>query len=241
MDFRQIEKGNTQLGVTQAIAEQLHRRFQEQGLSLLDVPCGAGEFLRSLRRWKPKWSLAGVELFATPVPEVSDIVTQADARKFAELFPGRKFDVVTSISGVMVFDNPTAHLQEIHKVLANDGLLFITNDNVLTIRDRLNFLFFGRFKRFKLNYDPAEGNWNLILPQGLWKLLVQNNFEFEDCLYTSIRAEDWIFLPLVAIFYPIWLLEILFGKGSMPKAVRRKLFSWRALLARHYIIVTRRK
>ena len=232
-----VERGNTQKGVNTAVYNYLD---QQEFASLLDIPCGQGEFLRHIRSHRPKVKLAGIDLFATPHPEIQDVFIRGDAREGFRSLGNQKFDVITSISGVMCFDNVSGFFKNCSGHLNQNGVLIITNDNIQTIRDRLSFLFLGRLKRFKLLYSANEGNWNVVLIQGLWKQFKLNGFKIEKVEYVSLYLEDIVFAPLALMIYPIWLLNLLFTKAEMPIKERLALFSIKALIYRHYIIYGRK-
>ena len=233
-----IERGNTQKGVNFAIIRFISKLINErtQIQSLLDIPCGQGEFLRHIRNLWPSIRLAGLDLFATPLEEIKDIFHRADARESLGLFHGKKFDVITSISGVMCFDNVSGFFKSASEHLNHGGYLIMTNDNIHTVRDKLSFLFFGRLKRFKLLYSINEGNWNVVLIQGLWKHYRLNGITIEKVEYVSLYPEDLIFIPLAIMIYPIWLFSLFSGKSEMPIKERLMLFPFKALICRHYII-----
>lgn len=237
-----IEKGNTQKGVNFRVLKFLHQYFQGSKTlsSLLDAPCGQGEFLKAVKQFFPKAELEGQDLFASPLPEIKQHFRKGDLKVTFTGLDDRKFDVITCISGVMVFDHVSGFIENASRHTKTEGLFVLTNDNILTVRDRLSFLFFGRLKRFKLHYSVEEGNWNVLLVQALWKLLRLNKFEVIKVEYCSYYAEDILFLPLALILFPIWWMFIHFGKGEMDAQTRKQLFPFAALLARHYIIYSRK-
>lgn len=235
--WENIEKGNTQKGVNKAIIQFL---AQKKWQSLFDIPCGQGEFLRSLQRIFPKTQLLGQDLYAEPVPEIRNFFLKGDAKSPFSQIQNKTFDIITSISGVMVFDHVSGFFENCRQHLNPQGYLIVTNDNILTIRDRLSFLFLGRLKRFKLHYSKDEGNWNVMLIQGLWKQFKSHGFEIEKIEYTTHYVEDIIFFPVALFLYPLWALYIFLGKGEMTFKERKELFPFFALTARHYVIYGKR-
>lgn len=235
-----IEKGNTQIGVNASVINLIEKRFStDKKIKLFDIPCGAGEFLRSFKKIYSNAEILGQDLFADPVPEIKPYFLKGDAKDFSKI--NESFDVITSISGVMVFDNIAGLFQNVRNHLESNGYFIVTNDNILTIRDRFSFLLFGRLKRFKLLYAKDEGNWNVILIQALWKLFIQNNFELEEVIYTSMRTEDYLLIPFAILIYPFQLLYLLTAKSEMPLSLRMKLFPFKALIARHYVMIGKKK
>ncbi len=240
--LNQIEKGNTQIGVNAAVILFLleEKKGGAPVDSLFDIPCGEGQFLRAVKKFFPDLKVRGQDLYTTPHPEIQSAIIKADAKDFSHLH-GEKFDVITSISGVMVFDDVSGLFQRCSAHLNPGGILVVTNDNILTLRDRFSFLLFGRLRRFKLLYSPTEGNWNVVLIQGLWKQFISNNFVIEKVEYTSLRLEDYLLMPFALIIYPLQVLYLLLSKGEMSLHDRFRLFSFKSLVARHYVIFGRKK
>jgi len=234
-----IERGNTQDGVNKEIILYL-LSLQNPALKLFDLPCGDGTFLKNLQIFLPQAQLKGADLYATPRSEVATLCVKAASSDWSHL-KAEPQDVISCISGLMCFDNASEIFQQASRHLQTGGLLIVTNDNVLTVRDRLSFLFFGRLKRFKKLYTPTEGNWNVMLIQGLWKLFRQNGFELKEIRYTSLRFEDWFFLPLALSIYPIELVFLWTQKSELPMRERSRLFPFKSLLARHYIMIGQRR
>jgi hypothetical protein len=106
----------------------------------------------------------------------------------------------------------------------------------LTVRDRLNFLFFGNFKRFKLLYAKNEGNWNLVLPQAVFMFFQRHHFRNIKVKYTAMYFEDLLFLPFGILIYPIFLAQLLLKKGDLSRKDRLQLFPFSAFYCRHYVI-----
>ena len=114
--------------------------------------------------------------------------------------------------------------------------MVVTNDNFMTLRDRISFLFFGRFKRFKLCNEVGEGNWNMVSPQAIVMLLQRQGFRDLQIEYTSVYIEDYFLIPLAFLFYPIFLAYLILHKSTMPISKRQKLFPFKSMIARHYIV-----
>jgi SAM-dependent methyltransferase len=247
-----VPKGNTQKSVNALVFSLLNRFFPNRSLkSLIDVPCGEGEFLNFISTEFPTAQLVGIDRFAsggvrqgeTPASKDGNTFTffkQNAQAYFAEQNP-KEVEAITCISGVMCFDGIHDLFQQFHHALTPGGHAIVTNDNIMTMRDRVNFLFFGHFKRFKLFYDRNEGNWNIMTPQALIMLFERYDFVNINIKYTSIYWEDIAWLPLALIFYPFFLLKVLFAKGPSSFKSRLALYPFRSLLARHYVIWAQKK
>ncbi len=231
-----IPKGNTQKGVNHQVYQFLQESLDlKRPLKMIDVPCGDGTFATFIKNNHPQVQMIGIDFFAD-VGQPNFEFHQLSAHDYFRDHKPAQVDALTCISGIMCFDGIVDLFQAFHKSLKSGGVLVVTNDNVMTVRDRLSFLFFGQFKRFKLFYDINEGNWNLVLPQALRMLLARHEFKNIKIKYTSIYTEDYLFLPLAILIYPLFFIYLMTRKSSISRSERRKLFPFQALLARHYVI-----
>lgn len=234
-------KGNTQLGVTKKIYEWLGPALmQDPQLVYLDMPCGEGDFIRFLKKHHPELQAHGVEVTSFPTHAAMSSIRlhYTDLSKPIEL--KEQFHVITCISGVMEFENTGLFLQSCWQHLRPGGHFFVTNDNVMTIRDRLSFLFFGKVKRFQLSMVPGTPTYKYLSIQELHRILLQTGFKIETIAYTSLRKEDLLMAPLAAFIYIFQWLFLRFEKTAMPWQRRLQLFPFQALLCRHYVIHARR-
>ncbi|WP_070741609.1 hypothetical protein [Hymenobacter coccineus] len=147
------------------------------------------------------------------------------------------FDVITSISGIMCFGNTAQFIGRCAARLAPGGLLVVSNDNCLTVRDRLSYLFTGRVRRFRLLFEPDEGNHQLVQHQELKRLFDVHGVELKRVLYTAFYLEDLLYVPLAALLWPWQWLRLRRLRSSTPHAHRAELFGFRSLLHRHYVFV----
>jgi SAM-dependent methyltransferase len=239
----QVPRGNTQKHVNRDVLAYLlaHEapRLMQPALRWLDAPCGAGEFLAQVRLFFPQAALSGTDVRAeTPaVPGAPVQYARADLSRgvpFAEATP---FDVVTSISGIMCFANTAQFVEGCAQRLRAGGLLLVSNDNCLTVRDRLSYLHLGRVRRFKLLFEPDEGNFQLVQHQELKRLFDVNSIALTRVVYTSFYTEDLLYLPLALLLWPWQWWQLRRTRSSTGHALRRQLFGFKSLLYRHYFFV----
>jgi 2-polyprenyl-3-methyl-5-hydroxy-6-metoxy-1,4-benzoquinol methylase len=240
-NLQTIPHGNTQRGVNRAVFSFLQSRFSPNGaFSLLDIPCGRGEFALAVKRLFPSSTITCADLHAqAPGAEVRFL--SMDATKPFPFSAGELFDVITSISGVMEFDNTAGFISECAKQLKPGGRIVITNDNAFTVRDRLSFLFLGRLRRFKLLMEAHSHTYKYIPPQELLKMFFEQHLTLERVEYVSLYYEDLLFLPLAIVLYPLQWLYLFTLTSSVLRSIRTQLFPFRALLCRHYIIVGKKE
>jgi len=164
-----------------------------------------------------------------------------DAAKPFPFSVDEQFDAITSISGVMEFDNTAGFVSECVKRLKPGGRIIITNDNTFTVRDRLSYLFLGRVRRFKLLMEAHSPTYKHVPVQELLKIFFEQKLTLERVEYVSFRDEDVLFLPLALILYPLQWLYLLALESPVDRTTRARLFPLRALLHRHYIIVGKKE
>ena len=231
-----VPRGNTQRNVNRTILERLVPGLRDRpGARVLDVPCGEGEFLEALRRLVPGVEVHGIDVTPPRDPPEGIAFETADATRDFEA-PGGPFDVITSISGVMMFGNTKSFVENCARQLKSGGTFVLTNDNSFTIRDRISFLFLGRLRRYRLVFGPDEGITNHVPIQELARLLDANRIRIREVAYTSFYPEDLLWLPLLVPIALIQLAYLRWGRHALPPAERRRLFPLRSLWLRHYVI-----
>ena len=239
----QVPRGNTQKHVNRDVLADLltHEatRLSRPGLRWLDAPCGAGEFLTQVHGFFPQAALSGTDVRpdAPAVPGATVQYAPADLSRGLPFAGAPPFEVITSISGIMCFANTAQFIGNCAQRLAPGGLLLISNDNCLTVRDRLSYLFTGRVRRFKLLFEPDEGNFQLVQHQELARLFAVNGVALRRVRYTAFYTEDLLYLPLALLLWPWQWWQLRRARSSTPWALREQLFGFKSLLCRHYFFV----
>ncbi len=232
--FNDIPQGLTQKNVNRDIITSL---INKNIKNCLDIPCGNGDFIRVLQRFLPSVNCLGVDINN---PRNKDFnFKKADITQSLNL--AKKYDLITSISGVTELYDSYSFICNLKKYLTDDGLLIITNDNSHTIKSRLYFLFFAKISRFSLLLDANSPTFKQISIAELLKILAENNLKLTAVRYTAFYYEDLIFLPLAIIIYPIQKLYLSFCCKNFTKGIKKKLFPFKSLFAKHYILYIKKK
>lgn len=235
-DLDQIPKGHTCQGVHRAIVEHLLSEGNDlDGSHILDIPCGQGELIRTLRRYFPGARVKGCDL-EKPKSLKHEDFTVVDANHSFRTFPEQRFDYILCVSGVMEFDNTRQFFESCRAHLRGDGALIVTNDNFVSIRDRLAYFWLGKTRQYPLFVVPDQPTWKMISIQNLVRILHDAGFEIEDIRYVSMKSSDWITLPLAVFIYAIQLVHVRLSRTTMPLTERRRLFPFASLLCRHFIV-----
>ena len=240
LSLPKIERGETQKGVNATVLQFIADRFPlDKTLKVLDLPCGSMLFLEYIKKLFPGSILKGADIYDVgQKPDVNFI--KMDLTQDFLIPPEEKFDLITSISGVMMFGNTARFISNCTKFLAHGGTFIITNDNSATIVDKFFFLFLGRYRLFKPVFEDNETLIQNVSLQELCRLLKINGLVIETIKFTSIYLKDLIFLPFALLIYPVQLFYLYRYKPQIPRQVIKLMFPFRHYFCRHYIIVTKK-
>lgn len=164
---------------------RMYAAFRKQFLQgrsghLLDVGCGLGYFLASVRDDKlcVKWSLAGCEI---SLPASSFAKHQLGLKGIkhgsiaAAAYSDNQFELITLWDVIEHLPNPRLVLSEIRRILKDEGALFVAtpNINVQLPKARLK----KRFSRKKIgHYLEARDHLHIYSPRTLSRLLSEAGF-----------------------------------------------------------------
>ena len=232
----QIPRGNTARGVNRAIIEFLLESGKTRdGQAMLDIPCGSGSLVATLRDFFPKSLVRGCDV-QMPESLSADNFALVDASQPFRVFVQTKFDVVLSVSGVMEFDNTLQFFEQCRQHLNEEGVFVVTNDNVVSIRDRLSYFWLGKVRPYHMFAAQGQPTWKVIPIYNLVRLLQDAGFKINEIRYASVRPKDYLVLPLALLVYPVQFLYMQFAKNRMPVAMRHAMYPFRSLLYRHYFV-----
>jgi SAM-dependent methyltransferase len=242
----QIPQGNTSAQVNRQVFRNIEALLsssntQSKQLQILDAPCGQAEWIGFLQSQFSQHNYFGADVHEKL--ESHDLQKKINYQRCdltKEFLPEKNFDLVTSISGLVCFGNHLHFFRSIYKSLKPGGVLILTNDNHWTLRDRFQFLFSGHFKRFPLMYGDEQGNSQSSSLMTVMHGLSQAQYKIIDVQYMSIRAEDWLWLPLASLVWIFQWPKIIFSREKKNRPSPRKIFPFKALLARHWLISARR-
>jgi len=236
-----IERGETQKNVNRAVLEMLDANLDKsKSLKMLDLPCGKGKFLSYCKQLFPGNELHGADIVELDKSNGIQF-HQMDLTQDFTLPEGSSFDVVTSISGVMMFENTRNFIENCSNLLKKDGTFVVTNDNSATIIDKLSFLLLGRTRQFRLVYEDDEGLKQNLSIQALVRMVRNADIEITDIRYTSFYPKDLIFLPLILLVAPFKYWHLSRSKANLPEELTKKMYNFRHFLCKHYIIMGKKK
>ena len=111
-------------------------KYKKQG-KMLDIGCGPGLFLDEAK--KREWSVQGADLssWAKEYAHKNFGIDVFRGTLHEAHFPDRHFDVVVMNDVIEHLENPKSALQEIRRILKNDGILYITTPDIESFLSRL--------------------------------------------------------------------------------------------------------
>jgi 2-polyprenyl-3-methyl-5-hydroxy-6-metoxy-1,4-benzoquinol methylase len=237
----EIPRGHTARGVHRAILEYLIDQGPKWNKkNLLDLPCGQGQLMGTLSNFFPESRVFGADMQPPKNVSITNFA-QVDASRPFNIFSPEKFDLITSVSGVMEFDNTLQFFEQCKNLLNESGTFVVSNDNVMTVRDRLSFFWLGKFRQYSIFTKQEYPTWKVITIYNMTRILQDAGFTIKEIRYCSVRGKDYFMLPLAIIIYPIKFLYIQFAKHGMPVELRSRMYPFACLLYRHYFIVCEKR
>ncbi|RYE32785.1 MAG: hypothetical protein EOP42_09070 [Sphingobacteriaceae bacterium] len=194
------------------------------------------EFLKAVKSLFPESNLTGADLYQPDLPAQIDF-KQMDLTEDFTLPANEKFDVVSSISGVMMFSNTLRFVKNCVEKLEVGGKFILTNDNNATIRDRLAYLFLGRFRIFNLVFEDQELMTENVPVNELVRLMRTHNIQIDTIKYTSFYPVDILLSPIACMVYITQWLYLKLQKPQLPTTLVKQMYPFKQLLCRHYIII----
>ena len=198
-----LEKFLNKKGITKKIAviEELVDNHKGK-IHLLDIGCGAGDFLASLDN--KKYNAVGIEKDKkeyTICKQKNLTVYNADI--YNHNFAGEKFDVITLWHVIEHIPDPHKLLKKVKTLLKKNGVLIMATPNA----DSLGF----KYAKEKWFHLDAPRHIILYGKKGMEELSIRNGldikkqfsqtFEFPLDLFWSINH-----LPIKYLFYPLYPL-----------------------------------
>ena len=128
-------------------AENTCTGLAKRRITYLDIGAGAGDLINLVSRRldvAPHACDYTDELMQLPGQKVDVCDLNTDPLPYAD----NTFDLVTFTEVIEHIEHHQDALREIYRVLKDDGYLIVTTPNILNIKSRLRFLFFGFWNLF---------------------------------------------------------------------------------------------
>jgi SAM-dependent methyltransferase len=234
-----IPRGNTCPGVNRAVIEYLLFLKEDlAGKSVLDVPCGRGEFLKIIKTFFPGCHSFGADISLSD--DRSDhVLIEADLSDDKPLDFETNFSIVTSISGVMEFDNTLNFFRKVRERIDESGIFIVTNDNLLSARDRVLYFLTGRLRQYPLFAENDSPTWKILPLQNLLRVLYDAGFDATEIKYVPAKWTEWLWLPIALPIYLFQNLAFAIEKKGPRYSKKAERYPFASLFSRHYFLVCR--
>ena len=233
----QIPSGCTCRGVARAIIEYLLQSGDDaDGKTMLDIPCGEGALISSLRLFFPKAVVRGCDVRMPKTVSPDDFSTVDASRPFT-VFPGTKFDFVFSVSGVMEFDNTLQFFARCRDHLRDGGLFLVTNDNVVAIRDRIAYFWLGKVRQYQLFVTQGQPTWKVIPIHNMVRILQDAGFRIREirCVF-AVEGLAHAPLGIARLSDSVSLHAVHENEDADSNAARDLSLSFTTLPSLHYCL-----
>ncbi|MEP6848706.1 MAG: class I SAM-dependent methyltransferase [Acidobacteriota bacterium] len=233
-DLDHIPRGNTAPGVNRMVIDYLSTKIDRDArAAVLDVPCGNGEFIAAVTTIFPSLTAVGADI----APPDREGFVKADLSSSEELKFDPRFDVITSISGVMEFDNTLNFFVRLRENITEDGLLIVTNDNLLSVRDRVLYFFSGRFRQYRMFVADDAPTWKIMPLQNLLRVLKDARFETAEIRYVPAKWAEWLWLPIALPIYLFQSLAFALDRSTPSYKEKAARYPFASLFSRHYMLI----
>lgn len=166
------EEGLSTGSILRATLAKIREYEPELRGDYLDLGSGSGELIDQVRRAFPVRARACD--YREDLLALADLqVDVADLNRDALPYADASFDLVTCTEVIEHLDHFRLALREIHRVLRPGGVCILTTPNVLNLRSRLRYLFFGFHNLFgplRLGDDRQHSTHGHINPIGYFYL-----------------------------------------------------------------------
>jgi ubiquinone/menaquinone biosynthesis C-methylase UbiE len=182
-------------------------------LKILEIGCGAGNFLYELKLKYPSWKLTGTDFSVRSIEKLKEKEIDAYVSDLKELpHVDKSLDVVYGFMIVEHLHKLEQSLREVKRVLKDDGTFVIAVPNIKS----LSFKVFGKYSNFL--HIPAH--LYHFSEKSFREVMAKNGFEVERVTYHRTLQDS-----AISLGYAI-------RESGMPeglKSVLLKIFRWRTL------------
>jgi len=159
----------------------------EAGLSWLDIGCGRGDLVRTIRAFDPTARIAGIDAIDWLPPDLRGDVDLVVAAAEDGLNSASPADRVMLIEVIEHFEAPWTVLRSAARLVAPGGLLVLSTPNIATLRHRIELAARGRLTSFRPDHPP---HLTPALPHVIERILV------DEGLRVSISYAGHDIMPL---------------------------------------------
>jgi ubiquinone/menaquinone biosynthesis C-methylase UbiE len=131
-----------------------------RGVTICDVPCGAGMFSQRLADM-------GMKVTALDIEAVEPYLFDASRRVLADAnqglpFESESFDSLVTIEGIEHLENPSGFLRECARIVKPSGWVFLSTPNADSFRSRKSVMYRGYHRYFGPLSDKTKDSGHML-------------------------------------------------------------------------------
>jgi SAM-dependent methyltransferase len=230
----------------------LVRRHLPPPARLLEISCGHGELLTTLR--DAGYDVRGTNFSRYPATAGAPPVDSGVDWLRGLPYEDASFDGVIAVDVIEHISDHHRAVAEVARVLKPGGCSFLLTPNIMKVSSRLHFLLTGfhKTKREFVGFDvpPPQSfafhNWPPHLPVFLYELASQG-LESEDLAAVRYKPKNFLFaLLLLPLLLPLTALTVFVGEKNLRRSgasslLFRRLMSVPTLCGESLVYVNRRR
>ena len=219
----------------------------------LDIGSGTGALISLLKKSFPSIECSVCDysdsFMRIPGQKVDIVNLNSDPLPYAD----NSFDLVTFTEVAEHLENYYAIIREIHRVLKPEGLLVMTTPNILNMKSRIRFFFYGFWNFFgpmPVGHTSPESALGHITPLSYFFLghtLLETGFKNLKCGFDKYFAKSIV--PVILFYLPIrlystfrmrWERKRHLSVDDSNEELIKTLNSWQMLLGRSIVVSARK-
>jgi 2-polyprenyl-3-methyl-5-hydroxy-6-metoxy-1,4-benzoquinol methylase len=149
--------GSSEDSIYQSVLEKIREyNLLNNKISLLDIGCGKGSFLKQVNEKALNKSLTGTDLYdysselGFNVSWIKQDLNKEPSQTFA------KYDLITAIEVIEHLENPRKFVRDFTRLLSDDGHILITTPNLDSYTSLISFALRGYHSAFGPKSYPAH-------------------------------------------------------------------------------------
>lgn len=216
---------------------------KERDISIVDIPCGAGAFVKRLKDYGYK-NVIGIDVQKILQCDI-DSFSVGDMRKPLPL-DDSSVDAIVCIDGIEHIDRQFDFAKECHRVLKPGGFVVMSTPNVSSLRSRWRWFLTGHHNKCKSPLDENNPNpmhhIGMISFPEMRYMLHSNGFAIDEISTNRTKITAWLYLSLLPF---IWLFtSIAYSKTkkrsdslkAVHKEIKQQMLSFPILLGETLIV-----
>jgi len=236
-----------------AVRDTILRETPQLKGKYLDIGSGTGALIRLIKESLPDLESSVCDYsdkFMKIPGQKVDIVNLNDGKL---PYNDNSFDLVTFTEVAEHLENHRTVLREIYRVLKPEGLLVMTTPNILNLKSRIRFFFYGFWNFFgpmPVGHDSPESTMGHITPLSYFYLghtLLETGYKKLHCGFDKYNARSIIALILCYIPIRLFTMRQMSREARKYQAIddsNRELMeplnTWQMLLGRSIVVSARK-